>query len=368
MSIDELVAFLNDTRKVEIALQDVCGADQSWGFDLCARFEYLAADRNKALHAGAVVKERYARDHMVAVRAIRQYLLRNKNIERIRNNQEPVSAIKTLSELLGKDPNAELSRLLGLIETSGTSITLWSMRHHPLGVHKKDSEAALVFNENRLDIYLRSNKAKIDEDAEKELIRMIVKHDLMQAGWPCAAVNERNESGKLDLLPLNWEAYRMIAGFVTDTILGLVEVDRRLREAGFNVRKEVEIGIKELTNHISLPDFKAPERGELEFYRLAICMTVLQLSGIEGEWHLTPTLDSRVNSITHKVQGLTRRCRELRWEPSRTAATLMLVMLSELGLFDTVGVSEGPKREIRTKFTDLELRILKDLEHEQTES
>lgn len=367
LSVDELVEFLNDTRKVEIALLDVCGADQSWGFDYYSRFERLAADRNKALHAGLVVEERYARDHIEVVRAIRQQLIAATNIERIRNLHSTVSVVNTLTELLERELNPELSRLVRQIEEKGTAITLWSMRRYPMSFNRADNKAALVWNESRLDIYLRRTKAKIDEDAEKELTRMLLKHSLFQEGWPYAVVIERDTSGGLTLIPFNWEAFRIIAGCVTDAILGSTEIDRRLREAGFNTQKEIEIGSTNLQAQVTAPGFKVPEWRDIDYYRLPICVSLMELLGIERDWHLPPTLETKASGITQKLQGLIRRCRILRWEPSRTAATLMLAILSELGLSDNIGVWEEPNRNIRTRFTDEELGVLKDLEQAQSE-
>ena len=367
LSIDELVEFLNDTRKVDIALP-ICGADKSWGFDLCSRFEYLAADRNKTLHAGVIVSEGIARDHMEAVRALHRCLSRDRNLERIRDNQTPASAIRTLTELLGKQPNTELGPLLAGIEAAGTSIAFWSMKHHPLGLRKDDSKAALVFNENRLDIYLQSSKGKVDDGVERELTRVLLKRHLIYSGWPCAVVNERDSSGRLTLPLLNWEAYRMIADYVTSTTIELLEINGRLSDIGFSSQEVLEIGNASLRAHVSSPDFTEPTHGEIEYYRLLICVSQLELSGVERDWCLPKVLETKANVMVKKLRRLIESCKDLGWEPSRTASTLIFVLLNDLGLFDTLGVRSGSERTVRTTATKEEVRILSELDKNPTTS
>ncbi len=363
LSIDELVSFLNDTRKVEIALLDVCEADQSWGFDICSRFERLAADRNRTLHAGVNVKESYALDHVTAIRAIRQHFLMEENVKRIQSLSRPASAAKTLTERLGREVNPELSRLLHHLEATGTVITVWSMRRYPISLHKNESTVALVWDENRLDVYLRSKQAKVDDDAEKELTRMLIKHSLFQEGWPCAAVKERDDSGQLALF-LNWEGYKIIARAVTEAVLGLIEINGVLKELGFNVQEELEARNSCLKKQVASAEFIVPKLGDVNYNLILVQVSLLNLSGIDRDWCLPSDLEMKAEAITQELQRLIERCRDLHWEHSRVAATLLLALLSQLGMLNTIGVSDGPRREIRTRLTNEELKILKDSERD----
>ena len=365
LSIDELVSFLNDTRKVEIALLDICKADQSLGFDLYRRFERLAADRNKTLHAGAIVKERYAQDHIEAIRAIRQHLVTGENVERIQRHQEPVSAVKTLTELLGREFNPELQRLLVHLESIGTVIVIWSMRRYPISLHKKDSVVALERSGNRLDIYIRSRRGRVDDDAEKELTRMLIQQVLLQAGWPCAVVNEPVSTGK-PTPSMNWEGYRVIARAVTNAVHGVAEINETLARLDFNVQEELEARSNCLKRRVTSSTFTLPMSREVNYHLLLIQMSYFELSGVERSWCLPPTLEREATRVTQKLRGLIERCTDLGWDSSRIAATLMLTMLSELGLIDHIGVSEGPNRRIRTRFVDEELSILNGLKQHQT--
>ena len=362
LSIDELVEFLNDTRKVEIALLNVCEAEQSWGFDYFARFERLAADRNKALHAGLAVREQDARDHVEAVRAIHEALATESNLDRIRKHREPGSAIGPLAEKLGKKPNPELRRILSHFEATGAVITLSSIRRYPIRSHGDVGPVALIRNENRYDIYLRSKKSRIDGEAEKELTRLLIKLSLLQAGWPCATVNERDSSGQLSLVPVNWEGYRIIAECVTDAILGFVEIDKRLTESGFNIQEGLNSNISVLEANVTSCHYVPPKLGEVSYYLLLVQVSLIELLEIERDWHLPSAIESKAKRLAQTLRSVTERGPEFGWDHPRIAAILMLVMLSNLGMFDTIGVSEGPIRKTRTSFTDEELRILKDIQ------
>lgn len=367
LSIDELVEFLNDTRKVEIALFSVCKVEQSWGFDYFARFERLAADRNKALHAGMVVREQDARDHIEVVRAIHGVLATESNLDRIRRHREPGSAIGPLTEKLGKKPNPELSRILSHLKATGTVITLSSIRRYPIRSHGDVGPVALVRNRNRYDIYLRTKKSRIDSDAEKELTRLLIKLSLLQAGWPCASVNERDSSGRLSLVPVNWEGYRMISECVTDAILGFVEINERLTESGFNIQEEFNTNISVLKARITSFDFVPPKLGEVNYYLLLVQVSLIEILGIERDWDLPSSLESKAKKLAHELRRVTVRGPELGWDCSRIAATLMRVMISNFGMNGTLGVIEGPDRTIRTGLSDEELRILRDPQQDQNE-
>lgn len=358
LSLEEIVENLNDTHKVEIALLKVINADPSWGFDFCSRFERLAALRNEVLHLGAPVTPKEAKDHLEIIRTIRAQLVHKSNIERIQR-YKALSAKEALSSLLGKEPNSKLVELLNEIESYGKNITVYSMARYPIWLHKQSSLVAIIDGKSSLRIYL-PNRSQLTRTAwEIELTGLLFRRRMIiLEGWPEADIADRDADGNLSLGPFNWEGYRVVAVNITETILD-IEINERLIRSGFNTKSRINSQLHELENYIEGADFEAPQWGELDYYRLPLKAFRFHIVAPKEAKKLLQLLHDRAPEQSQKEIRIFDAVSKVGWNAPQSSATAMLVIKNELGLLDSIGVREEPKRILRTRLTDDERRNLR---------
>ena len=358
LSLEEIVEKLNDTHKVEIALLKVINADPSWGFDFCSRFERLAALRNEVLHLGAPVTPKEAKDHVEIIRTIRAQLVHQSNIERIQR-YKALPAKEALSSLLGKEPHSKLVELLDEIESYGKNITVFSMAWYPFWLHKQSSLVAIIDGKSSVRIYL-PKKSQLTRTAwEIELTSLLFRRRMItQEGWPEADIADRDSNGNLSLGPFNWEGYRVVAVNITETILD-IEINERLLRSGFNTKSRLNNQLHELENYIDGADFKAPKWGELDYYRLPLKAFKFHVVAPNESEKLLQLLHDRAPEQSQKEIRIFDAVSKVGWNTPQSSATAMLVIKNELGLFDSIGAREEPKRILRTRLTDDERRNLR---------
>ncbi len=357
LSLEELTELLNDTRKVEIALFDVLSADPSWGFDLYMRFGRLAAARNSVLHSGADVGPKDAKGHLDLVRAIRELLTNQPNLERIRRSRaQPAGQV--LAFHLQRNPHPSLAELLSELEADGFQVTIWSMQRFPEALYRKEARVAIITKESRIRIYLPKKNQLNVTDCELQLTRVLLKHKMVkEEGWPIADVSDQSAAGNLSLGAINWEGYRWIAEAITDAVLG-VEIERRLREIGMDTRSRTKQQIIKLESCIGRTDFEKPQWGELDYFLLPIKALTVQLVWPEGSTKLIRLLQSRTPEQAGVFARIFAAVSKSGWGTPEEAATAMLAVKSGLGVLDTIGVREAPKRVLRTRLNTDELQRL----------
>ena len=348
LSLEELVEFLNDPRKVEIALFDVLVIDPSWGYDRYARFEELAAARNGVLHSGGAITFADAQDHLQVVRAIRAELSQRDNLERIARSK-PRQASAVLLELLGRQPHQRLSTLIGNHESAGVEVTFWSMRRHPLPRLRHSSGVSIMRDGKRLRIFLPPRTDLVPADDELELTRLLLKQVVIGEGWPVADVSERGPLGELSLGPLNWKGYAHVAATITDAVLGW-EIERRLGEDGFDIRTRLKGEVDRIAKDIEDPTFREPRWGELDYFLLPAWIVAISLTDPSSANYLINRLQQKTPTLARTVQGIAQSIERCGWKTPQAAATSMLLIKSGLGILDTIGVREFPERRIRTRF------------------
>lgn len=357
LSLEELIESLNDTRKVEIALLKAINADPSWGFDFCSRFERLAALRNEILHLGVTVTPREAKDHLEIVRTIRAQLIHESNIDRIQRHK--TSSVKSiLSSLLGKEPHPKLAGLLDEIESQGKQITVYSMSRYPIWLHKQSSLVAVVDGKTSMRIYLPVRSKISKTRCEMELTRLLLRRRMViEEDWPEADIRERDANGNLSLGPFNWEGYRVIAVTITEVILDF-EINERLLKNGFNTQLQIKSQLSNLEKYIEENDFKAPQWGELEYFLLPVKSFRLHTLAPDDSKRLLQLLHNRAPEQSQKESRIFDAVNKVGWNTPQAAATAMLAVKDVLGLLDSIGVREAPKRILRTRLTNDELHSL----------
>jgi hypothetical protein len=358
LSLEELTEHLNDPRKVEIALLDVLDSNPSWGFDLYMRFERLAAARNSVLHSGADVSPKDAKGHLDLVRAIRQLLTNQPNLARIRSSKaQPISSV--LAVHLGHSPNTKLVELLNELEANGLEVTLWSMRRFPEAQYRKEARVAIITKESSIRIYLPKKNQLNVTDCELQLMRVLLKRKMAEGeGWPIADVSDQSTAGNLSLGAINWEGYRWIAEAITDAILG-VEIERRLQEMGMDTQSRTKQQIAKLEKmYIGRTDFREPQWGELDYFLLPIKVLTVQLIWPEGSTKLVRLLPSRAPRQADVFANIFEAVSKSGWRTPEEAATAILAVKYGLGVLDTIGVREAPKRVLRTRLNTDELQRL----------
>jgi len=357
LSLEELTEHLNDPRKVEIALFDVLDSDPSWGFDLKIRFEHLAAARNQVLHSGADVSPNEARGHLDLVRAIRTLLTSKDNLERIRRSKaQPAGQV--LAFHLQRSPDPGLAKLLNELEASGLEVTIWSMQRFPEAQYRKEARVAIITKESRIRIYLPKKNQLNVTDCELQLMRVLLKRKMVkEEGWPIADVSDQSTAGNLSLGAINWEGYRWIAEAITDAILG-IEIERRLQEMGMDTRSRTKQQIIKLGRCIGRTSFKEPQWGELDYFLLPIKALTVQLVWPEGSTKLIRLLQSRAPKQADVFAHIFEAVSKSGWRTPEEAATAMLAVKCGLGVLDTIGVREAPKRVLRTRLNTDELQRL----------
>lgn len=357
LSLEELIESLNDTHKVEIALLSAINVDPSWGFDFCSRFERLAALRNEVLHLGVAVTPRAAKDHLEIVRTIRAQLIHESNIERIqRHKASSVKAI--LSSLLGKEPHPKLAGLLDELEAQGKQVTVCSMPRYPIWLHKQSSLVAVVDGKTSMRIYLPVRSQISKTRCEIELTRLLLRRRMViEEDWPEADIRERDANGNLSLGPFNWEGYRVVAVTITETILDF-EINERLLKNGFNTQLQINSQLSNLEKSIEENDFKAPQWGELEYFLLPVKSFRLHALAPDDSKRLLQVLHDRAPEQSQKESRIFDAVNKVGWNTPKAAATAMLAVKDVLGLLDTIGVREAPRRILRTRLTNDELSTL----------
>jgi len=357
LSLEELTELLNDTRKVEIALFDVLSADPSWGFDLYVRFERLAAARNSVLHSGADVSAKDARGHLDLVRAVGQLLTSQPNLARIQSSKmQPASSV--LAVHLGHSPNSKLVELLSELEADGLEVTLWSMQRFPEARYRKETRVAIIRKGSRIRIYLPKKNFLNATDCELQLMRVLLKRKMAEEeGWPIADVLDQSAEGNLSLGAINWEGYRVVAEAITDAILG-VEIERRLREMGMDTESKTKRQIAKLERYIGRTDFEDPQWGEIDYFLLPIKALAARLTHPGESANLISLLHSQAPEQAEMLIRIFEAVSKSGWGTPEEAATAMLAVKSGLGIFDTIGVREDPKRVLRTRLNTDELRRL----------
>ena len=356
LSLEDLTEMLNDTQKVEVALLRVVKVDPSWGFDFCSHFERLAATRNSILHSGAIVGARQAKDYVDIVRAIRAELSNKSNLERI-NQSTIAQAHMVLSALAEHDLPKKLSELLQEIEAGGHAITIWTMSRYPNWL-QQSSPVAITESKYHMRIYLPSKKHLSDMNWELELTKLLIRRKMMLVeGWPESDVMDRDQKGNLALGPLNWEGYRVVASAITEAILDSV-IYKRLADAGFDITSQIENQYRSLERHIKSEDFAAPKWGELEYYLLPVKALGLHLLVPAKLKKILVLLQAKAPEHAKRLVNIVNVVEKAGWDSPGKAATAMLAAKAGLGVLDTIGVREAPKRILRTRFTEDEIQHL----------
>ncbi len=357
LSLEEIVENLNDTHKVEIALLKVIKADPSWGFDFCSRFERLAALRNEVLHLGATVTPGEAKDHLEIVRTIKAQLVHTSNTERIRK-RTVLPAKSVLSALLGSEPNPKLTELLDEIESMGRQITVYSMSRYPIWLHKQSSLVAIIEGKSGLRVYLPGRNQIRKTAWEIELTRLLLRRRMViDEGWPEADVSDRDTNGNLSLGPFNWEGYRVVAVTITEVILDM-EINERLSTNGFDTKPRINSQLRDLEKHVRSTDFVAPKWGELEYFLLPVKAFRFHMLVPDETNELLRLLQDQAPEQFQKETRIFDAVSKVSWKTPQKAATAMLAVKNVLGLLDSIGVREVPKRNLRTRMTVDEVRTL----------
>jgi hypothetical protein len=356
LSLEDLTETLNDTQKVEVALLRVVKVDPSWGFDFCSHFERLAATRNSILHSGAIVEAQQAKDCADIVRAIRAELSNKLNLERI-NQSTITQAHVVLSALAEHDLPKKLSELLQEIEDDEHAITIWTMSRYPNWL-QQSSPVAIIESKYHMRIYLPSKKYLSGMNWELELTKLLIRRKMILVeGWPECDVMDRDQKGNLSLGPLNWEVYRVVAGAITEAILDSV-IYKRLADAGFDITSKIENQYRSLEMHIKSEDFAAPEWGELEYYLLPVKALGLHLLVPEKLKRILVLLQAKAPEHVKRLVNIVKVVDKAGRDSPSKAATAMLAAKAGLGVLNTIGVREAPKRILRTRFTEDEIRHL----------
>ena len=358
LSLEELTEFLNDTRKVEIALSKVLGCDPSWGFDLKVRFERLAAARNQVLHSGAGITQDDARRYLNLARALRHLLTSKQNLDRIQRFKTHPPEV-SLTFLLGRSPHTLLIQLLNDLESDGFQPTIWSMSWFPWPTYRAATVSTLV-QWPSFRIYLPKRKLLNQNDWELHLINVLLKASIIhREGWPFADILDPDTKASLSLDIINWEAYRAVAKAITDTILA-VELHRRLHGTGLDSRHQdlMTRQIKQLQRDISSTDFKATAPKSLAHLTLPITALGLRLTNAQGSAYVFALLRRRAPEQAAILTKVLDTFGKSGYTTPQEAATAMLVVKNAFGLLDMIGVREAPKRQFRTKYTPDELRRL----------
>lgn len=181
---------------------------------------------------------------------------------------------------------------------------------------------------------------------------MIVEED-----WPEADICERDANGNLSLGPFNWEGYRVVAVTITETILDF-EINERLLRNGFNTQLQINTQLSNLEHHIEERDFKAPQWGDLEYFLLPVKSFRLHILAPDDSKRLLQLLHNRTPEQSQKESHIYDAVNKVGWNTPQAAATAMLAIKDALGLLDLIGVREAPKRILRTRLTNDELRSL----------
>jgi hypothetical protein len=359
LSLEELTEFLNDTRKVEVALLDVLDCDPSWGFDLNVRFERLAAARNQILHSGAGITQGNAHRYLNLARALRHLLTSRENIERIQKSKaSPARA--ALAFLLGRPPHPLLTQLLNDLESDGFEPTIWSMPRFPWPSYRAAAAVSTLVQWPSFRIYLPNRKKLNQTDWELHLINVLLKASIVdKEGWPYADILDPDTKASLSLDIINWEAYRAVADAITDAILS-VELHRRLQGTDLDTRRQalMDRQIRELERDIRRTDFKATAPKQLAHLTLSITTLGLHLRDSQRSATVFAVLKSQGSEQAATLTKILDALGKSGYTTPQEAATAMLVVKNAFGLFDTIGVREAPKRHLRTKHTPDELQRL----------
>jgi len=359
LSLEELTEFLNDTRKVEIALFDVLGCDPSWGFDLKVRFERLAAARNQVLHSGAGITQDNTHRYLNFSRALRHLLTSKQNLDRIKRFKvHPPEAALTF--LLGRPPHTLLTQLLNDLQSDGFQLTICSMRGFPWPTHRAPTTVSTLAQWPTFRIYLPKRKQLKQIDWELHLINVLLKASIVdKEGWPYADILDPDTKASLSLDIINWEAYRAVAKAITGAILA-VELHRRLQGTDLDSRRQALMTrqIKQLQRDIRSTDFKATAPKSLAHLTLPITVLGLRHTNPQGSTSMFALLKSQAPEQAAILTKILDALGKSGYTTPQEAATAMLVVKNAFGLLDMIGVRETPKRHFRTKYTSDELRRL----------
>jgi hypothetical protein len=358
LSFEELTEFLNDTRKVEIALYNVFQFDPASGFDLNARFERLAAARNRVLHSGQVITQDAADRYLNLTRLLRQLFTSKDNLDRIHKSKADPAAVLTF--LLDRPPHPRLTELLSDLQSESFEPTIYSMHALPWPTHRATTTVSTLAQWPTFRIYLPKRNQLKQKDWELQLINVLLKANIVhKEGWPYADIVDPDTGASLSLDVINWEAYRAVAKDITDVVLA-VELHRRLQGTDLDSRRQalMKRQIGQLQRDIRSPDFNASTSNDLAHITLPIAVLGLNLINPQGAANVLAQFRNRAPEqatiLTKVLDSLTKSG----YETPQKAATAMLVIKNALGLYDAVGVREAPRRQFRSKYTPDELQRL----------
>jgi hypothetical protein len=355
--LEELTGFLNDTRKVEIALFNVFQWDPAPGFDLNARFERLAGARNAVLHSGAVITQDAADRYLNLTRLLRQLFTNKDNLDRIHKSKVDPAAVLTF--LLHRPPHPRLIELLNDLQSEGFEPTIYSMHVLPWPTHRATTTVSTLAQWPTFRIYLPKRNQLKQTDWELRLINILLKANIVdKEGWPYADIVDPDTTS-LSLDVINWEAYRVVATAITDAILA-VEFHRRLQGTDLDSRLQTLVNrqIRQLQTDIRSTDFNASTSTNLAHITVPISVLGLHLTNPQGSANVLAQFKNRAPEQAATLTKVFDSLGKLGYETPQEAATAMLIIKNAFGLYDAIGVREAPKRQFRSKYTPDELRRL----------
>jgi len=351
LSLEEVVQAVDDIRKVEFVLFEASEIDESRVYELCTRYERLAADRNNVLHSGGRLSLGAARSHIDTVEEILRGLSSKSNLEAIQTSI-PRSAIKVLEDLIDRPPLPQLTSLIKEAEEAGMETTIWSMPSYPIKrIGHSDGVAVHLIGQTDLRIYVPPRRRLANADWELELTRLFTRIAVEREGWPITVVADSTPGHQ------NLEAYGLVAEIISDTVLGWV-VDRRLQEAGIDVNERADKIARGIERYLKAAEFVEPSWGEMNYYQIPLQVVMTQYPNPANAERLIRLLERKAPRIAKIAQEMMGRVERIGWQSSASCATLMLLLKGNLMILDTLGVKEHPDGAIRTRLREDELILL----------
>lgn len=350
LSLEELATFLDDVRKVEIALSNIIGFSEQDRLNMISQYENMAAERNAILHRGRNADLFESEEHLKTLRGIRAALATAEILEKIRTSK-PQDCVIALKSLSNDGLNQGLAELITTIQDTGLEVTLWTNSHYPLKRDRHGDLIAFFEDAKALQIYLPKRDRLAKTRWQADLARFLFRRQLVrQENWPRAVVN-RLVIGPKSAIATNLEAYKYVADRITNFALDR-EINRRLLDVGLDINPGIKDKITELDAMMNEVGFTEPAWGEPNYYLLTIDLLALALDFDLLSLPLVALAEQKVPNISRTVNNVKEGISKLSSGSPSDAATTILLLKNALLLLDAVGVQEPNQSGIRTRLND----------------